>query len=202
MPEHQTIKTIIKPHFKYLAMKRSFFIIAAILLSVTAANAQKLYTKNGLIGFFSSTKMEDIKADNNQVLCVLNTQTGELQFSLLNKGFHFAKALMEEHFNENYIESTKFPKSTFKGTVADISKIDLSKDGTYPVKVTGDLTMHGVTKGMVTTGNIIVKGGIATASSKFMVKLADYNISIPGAVKNNIAESIEINVNCTLDQKM
>ena len=78
MPEHQTIKTIIKPHFKYLAMKRSFFIVAAMLLSATAVNAQKLYTKNGLIGFFSSTKMEDIKADNNQVLCVLNTQTGEL----------------------------------------------------------------------------------------------------------------------------
>ena len=183
-------------------MKRSFLIVAVILLSVTVSNAQKLYTKNGLIGFFSSTKMEDIKADNNQVLCVLNTQTGELQFSLLNKGFHFAKALMEEHFNENYIESTKFPKSTFKGTVADISKVDFSKDGTYPVKVTGDLTMHGVTKSVAAAGNIIVKGGTATASSEFMVKLADYNIAIPGAVKNNIAESIEINVNCTLDQKM
>ena len=146
--------------------------------------------------------MEDIKADNNQVLCVLNTQTGELQFSLLNKGFHFPKALMEEHFNENYIESNKFPKSTFKGTVADITKADFTKDGTYPVTVKGDLTMHGITKNITAAGNITVKGGKVTAASKFMVKLADYNISIPGAVKSNISESIEITVKCDLDQKM
>jgi polyisoprenoid-binding protein YceI len=155
-----------------------------------------------MISFFSSTKMEDIKADNNQVLCVLNSQTGELQFSLLNKGFHFAKALMEEHFNENYIESNKYPKSTFKGTVTDISKVNFTADGTYPVTVKGDLTMHGVTKNTTASGNIIVKAGKVIASSKFMAKLADYNISIPGAVKSNISESIEITVNCTLDQKM
>jgi len=146
--------------------------------------------------------MEDIKADNNQVLCVLNTQTGDLQFSLLNKGFHFPKALMEEHFNENYIESNKYPKSTFKGTVADITKVDFTKDGTYPVSVKGDLMMHGITKNITAAGNITVKGGKVTAAAKFMVKLADYNISIPGAVKSNISESIEITVKCDLDQKM
>lgn len=182
-------------------MKRLFFTIAAILM-IAAVQAQKLYTKNGLVSFFSSTKMEDIKADNNQVLCVLNVPTGELQFSLLNKGFHFSKALMEEHFNENYIESNKYPKSAFKGTVADIGKVNFTADGTYPVTVKGDLTMHGVTKAASASGHIIVKGGKATATSKFMVKLADYNIAIPGAVKSNIAESIEITVNCTLDQKM
>ena len=95
-----------------------------------------------------------------------------------------------------------FPNQHLKVLLQILAKIDLSKDGTYPVKVTGDLTMHGVTKKIAAAGNIIVKGGKATASSKFMVKLADYNIAIPGAVKNNIAESIEINVNCTLDQKM
>jgi len=183
-------------------MKRSLLIIAAALSFSTFLQAQKVYTKNGLVSFFSTTPMENIKADNNQVLCLLNTQTGDLQFSLLNKGFHFPKALMEEHFNENYIESNKYPKSTFKGTVADISKVNFSKDGTYPVSVSGDLTMHGVTKALTATGNIIVKDGKATAASKFMVKLADYNIDIPGAVKKNIAESIEITVNCTLDQKM
>lgn len=182
-------------------MKRLIFVFA-VLLSATTTLAQKLYTKNGSISFFSSTKMEDIKADNNQVLCVLNTQTGELQFSLLNKGFHFAKALMEEHFNENYIESNKFPKSTFKGTIADIGKVNFASNGTYPVSVKGDLTMHGVTKTTIASGNIIVKDGKATASAKFTARLADYNISIPGAVKNNISESIEITVNCNLDQKM
>jgi len=183
-------------------MKRFFFTAAALIVFAAAANAQKVYTKNGLISFFSSTKMEDIKADNNQVLCVLNTQTGDLQFSLLNKGFHFPKALMEEHFNENYIESNKYPKSTFKGTVADITKVDFTKDGTYPVSVKGDLVMHGITKNITAAGNITVKGGKVTAAAKFMVKLADYNISIPGAVKSNISESIEITVKCDLDQKM
>ena len=183
-------------------MKRFFFTSAALIVFAAAANAQRVYTKNGLISFFSSTKMEDIKADNNQVLCVLNTQTGDLQFSLLNKGFHFPKALMEEHFNENYIESNKYPKSTFKGTVADITKVDFTKDGTYPVSVKGDLVMHGITKNITAAGNITVKGGKVTAAAKFMVKLADYNISIPGAVKSNISESIEITVKCELDQKM
>lgn len=199
MPGRQIIKII---YLKTNDMKRSLLIITAALLFTTATQAQKIYTKNGLVSIFSTTPMEDIKAANNQVLCLLNTQTGELQFSLLNKGFHFPKALMEEHFNENYIESTKFPKSTFKGTVADISKVNFSKDGIYAVSVTGELSMHGVTKSLTTTGNIIVKDGKATTSSKFMVKLADYNITIPGAVKKNISESIEITVNCLLDQKM
>ncbi|GAB2838452.1 YceI family protein [Ferruginibacter profundus] len=183
-------------------MKRFFFIATLLTIFSVAANAQRVYTKNGLISFFSSTKMEDIKADNNQVLCVLNTQTGELQFSVLNKGFHFPKALMEEHFNENYIESNKFPKSTFKGTVAEISKVNFTQDGTYPVSVKGDLVIHGVTKNITAPGSIVIKDGKVATSSKFIVKLADYNISIPGAVKSNISETIEITVKCNLDQKM
>lgn len=182
-------------------MKR-ILLAAVIVCSLQTSMAQKLYTKNGLVSFFSSTSVENIKAENNQVLCVLNAQNGELQFSLLNKGFHFPKALMEEHFNENYIESNKYPKSTFKGTVADISKVSFDKDGTYPVTVKGDLNIHGVTKAVSTAGNIIVKAGKATASSKFTVKLADYNISIPNLVKDNISQNIEITVNCLLDQKM
>lgn len=183
-------------------MKRSFFFIAALMLFSTFSRAQRLYTKNGLISFFSTTTMENIKADNNQVLCTVNCQTGELQFSVMNKGFHFPKALMEEHFNENYIESTKFPKSTFKGTIADIGKINFTADGTYPVMVTGELNMHGVIKTTTVPGSVTVKAGKATVTSKFMVKLADYNITIPGAVKKNISESIEITVNCLLDQKL
>ena len=183
-------------------MKRFIFAVAVIVFFYSAATAQKVFTKNGLVSFFSTTKMEDIKADNNQVLCVLNTQTGDLQFSLSTTGFHFAKALMEEHFNENYIESSKFPKATFKGIAGDISKIDFTKDGNYTVSVKGDLTMHGITKNITAPGTITVKGGKITAASKFMAKLADYKISIPGAVKNNISESIEITVNCNLDQKM
>ncbi|MFT3682144.1 MAG: YceI family protein [Ferruginibacter sp.] len=183
-------------------MKKTFTTIVFILAISVFSNAQKYYTKNGSISFFSGTKLEDIKADNNQVVSVLNAQTGELQFSVLIKGFHFAKATMEEHFNENYLESDKYPKSTFKGTVADISKVNFTKDGSYPVTVSGDLTIHGVTKKVSSTGSITVKAGVPAASSKFNIKLADYKVTIPSVVSNNIAETIEITVSCKYDQKM
>jgi polyisoprenoid-binding protein YceI len=146
--------------------------------------------------------MENIKADNNQVMSVLNVATGELQFSLLVKSFHFEKALMEEHFNENYLESNKFPKSTFKGTITDIGKVNFLKDGNYPVNVSGDLTIHGVTNKATTKGSINIKDGKITGISVFIVALADYKIEIPKLVESNISKTIEITVNCFYDQKM
>jgi len=183
-------------------MKRIILFSLVMLAATSIANAQKIYTKNGHISFFSKTSMENIKADNNQVMSVLNTQTGELQFSVIIKSFHFEKALMEEHFNENYLESTKFPKASFKGTVADISKVNFAADGTYPVTVSGDMTIHGVTNKATAKGNFIVKGGKATGNSVFTVALADYKIAVPKLVENNIAKTIEITVNCLYDQKM
>ncbi len=178
--------------------------IIAILLFTTAGNvnAQKVFTKNGNISFFSKSPLENISAKNNQVMSVLNVQTGDMQFSVIIKNYHFEKSLMEEHFNENYLESNKFPKSTFKGKLSDLSKIDFTKDGTYNVVVNGDLNLHGVTKNIAAPGIIIVKNGLVSASSTFKIKLADYDISIPKLVKDNIAESIEISVNCSYDQKM
>lgn len=180
-----------------------YLILSAVFLfSLAPAHAQKYYTKNGNISFFSKTSLENIKADNNQVMSVLNAQTGEIQFSVLIKSFHFEKALMEEHFNENYLESEKFPKATFRGNITDMSRVSFATDGMYTVPVSGDMTMHGVTKKVTTTGTITIKGGKVSATSKFMVKLADYNISIPGLVKENIAESVEVTVLSSFDQKM
>jgi len=182
---------------------KTFILSALCLITISYnATAQKIYTKNGNISFFSKTNMEDIKADNNQVMSVLNTQTGELQFSVLIKSFQFQKALMEEHFNENYLESGKYPKATFKGTIADIRKVNLTADGTYPVSVSGDLTMHGVTNKVTTKGKIVVTGGKITGNTIFSVALADYKIEVPKLVENNIAKNIEITVNCLYDQKM
>lgn len=182
-------------------MKHLLSFALVVLISSNLA-AQKVYTKNGSISFFSKSPLENITADNNQVMSVLNTQTGEMQFSVLIKGFHFEKALMEEHFNENYMESTKYPKATFKGNVTDMSKVNVSKDGSYDVTVSGDLNIHGVTNKVSVPGTIAVKGGKISAKSKFMVKLADYKIAVPKVVKDNIAENIEISVDCTFDQKM
>jgi polyisoprenoid-binding protein YceI len=183
-------------------MKKLIIPFITILILTNSVQAQKYYTKNGNISFFSKTSMENIKADNNQVMSVLNSQTGELQFSLLIKSFHFEKALMEEHFNENYLESDKFPKAGFKGTITDMSRVSFSTDGLYTVPVSGEMTLHGVTKKINTTGTLTVKGGKISATSKFFIKISEYNISIPALVKDNIAESVEVTVNSDFDQKM
>jgi len=183
-------------------MKRIIFSLLCSAAFYSSSIAQKFYTKNGSISFFSKTALEDIKADNNQVMAVINTQSGELQFSLLIKGFHFKKALMEEHFNADYMESDKFPKSTFKGIITDMSKVNFTKDGVYNVPVSGDLTIHGVTKKANTNSTITVKDGKISGAAKFTVTVADYNISIPKIYRDNIAKTVEITVAGNYDQKL
>lgn len=183
-------------------MKKLIIPFIAIFMLANSVQAQKYFTKNGNISFYSKTSMENIKADNNQVMSVLNSQTGEIQFSLLIKSFHFEKALMEEHFNENYLESDKFPKAGFKGNITDLSRVSFATDGLYTVPVSGEMTLHGVTKKITTTGSLTIKGGKISATSTFFIKLSEYNISIPALVKDNIAESVEVTVNSNFDQKM
>jgi hypothetical protein len=179
---------------------KSLFLFVFLFIAGFSLSAQKSYTKNGNISFFSKAAVENISADNNQVLSTFDSQTGQIQFSVLINAFHFKKSLMEVHFNENYMESGKYPKAIFKGTITDISS-GLTKDGTYKVNVTGDLTMHGVTKNISTPATITIRDGIPSANAVFKVKLADYNISIPKIVKENIAETIEIKVSCVYDKK-
>jgi len=161
---------------------------------ILAANAQKFMTKNGYIGFFSHTSMEDIKGDNNQVAGVIDVTTGEMAFQALIKSFHFDRALMEEHFNENYMESDKIPKSIFKGKITNLSSVNFSKNGTYDVTVEGDLTIHDVTNKISTKGTIeVITGGI-NASSKFNINPEDYKIIIPGVVRDKINKNLEVTV--------
>ena len=181
---------------------KAFVIVPFLILLFFLSDAQKVYTKNGSVSFFSTSPLENISASNNQVMSVLNLSTGDLQFSVLIKSFHFKKSLMEEHFNENYMESDKYPKASFKGKINDLSKANFTKDGVYTVEVSGDLTMHGVTNKISTTGTITVRSGIITAAADFKLKLADYKISIPKIVKDNIAEVIDIKLSCLYDQKM
>jgi polyisoprenoid-binding protein YceI len=174
-------------------MKRLTVILLYLGL-VLGANAQKYMTKNGYIGFFSSTPVEDIKADNNQVASVIDISTGEIVFQVLIKSFKFAKALMEEHFNENYLESEKFPRSTFKGKITNLAAVDFSKPGQYEVTVEGDLNIHDVTNKVSVKGSIeVIPGGI-NANSKFNVVPEDYKIKIPAIVRENIAKIIEVKV--------
>jgi len=184
-------------------MKRTLLIVLTLTLtcSFRPSYGQLYFTKNGRISFFSKTSFQDIQADNNQVLSVLNLQTGTIQFSVLNDAFYFPKAKMQEDFNENYMESNKYPKSTFKGTISDISSVDVSKDGNYTIHVTGELMIHGVSQKISSTGTIMVKNGKLSATAAFYVLLKDYNISIPSIVNNKIAEKIRVTIDCNYEKK-
>lgn len=181
-------------------MKR---IVMVALFSAFAygASAQKYITRTGKVSFFSSTPVENIEAVNNEAGAVLDSKTGDLVFQTAIKSFKFEKALMQEHFNENYMESDKYPKADFKGKITDISKVNFAKDGKYDVVSTGKMTIHGVTKDVTIPGTVTVKGNQATLNSKFKVKPQDYKINIPKLVENKIAKEIEVTVNSILEKK-
>jgi hypothetical protein len=174
-------------------LKRPFILFILSTLFLTA-NCQKYMTKNGFIGFLGHTPMEDIKADNNQVASVLDISTGDLVFQVLIKSFHFDRALMEEHFNENYLESDKYPKSSFKGKITSLMAVDFKKNGTYPITVEGDLTIHNVTNKISAKGSVEVVSTGINASSKFNIVPEDYKINIPGLVRDKIAKDLEVTV--------
>jgi polyisoprenoid-binding protein YceI len=178
---------------KLMIMKR-LFILFLFLVVAFSVNAQKYMTKNGYIGFFSHTTMEDIKGENNQVAGVIDISTGDMVFQALIKSFHFDRALLEEHFNENYMESDKFPKSSFKGKILNLSSVDFHKNGIYPVNVEGELTIRDATNKINTNGTIEVTDGAITATSKFNLSPGDYNINIPGVVREKINNNLEVTV--------
>jgi hypothetical protein len=178
---------------------KSFLIVAGIsLVFMSAVSAQKYSTKNGRISFYSETAAEKIEAQNTQVNSALDISTGDFVFKTLIRGFEFEKALMQEHFNENYMESEKFPNSTFKGKVTNLKDINFAKDGKYNATVEGDLLIHGVTKKVSVKGTFEIKAGSVFADTKFNVLIKDYNIKVPNTVINNISESIEIRVSVEL----
>lgn len=175
-------------------MKILLFSVLTLAANFTLT-AQKFMTQSGTIKFFSKTPMENIDAVNNQVSSVFNLENGEVVFSVLMKGFVFEKALMQEHFNEKYVESDKFPKSNFKGSVKNFASVKLT-DKPTEVMIAGKMTIHGVTKDIETKGTLTkVNDKSIKAASVFSVLLADYDIKVPAAVKENISESIEITVN-------
>jgi polyisoprenoid-binding protein YceI len=181
-------------------MKKLLLITLCVAAVSSAAYAQKFITKTGHIKFYSESPMEKIEAHNHQVNAALNLATGDFVFKVLMKSFDFEKALMQEHFNENYVESDKYPNATFAGKVVNINEVNINKDGTYNATVQGALTIHGVTKQVQTKGSLEVREGKILGKAKFNILLSDYNIKIPGAVTNNISKEIEITVEVNLEK--
>jgi polyisoprenoid-binding protein YceI len=172
--------------------------ISIILLAWMSINqaGQDIYVcKNAKISLYSSAPIEDIKAVTSEGASVYNAATGELDFSVAIPSFQFEKSLMQQHFNAEYMESDKFPRATFKGKIEE--NVDVTKDGSYPIKATGQLTVHGVTQTRTIPGNLLVKNGVITMTSEFMVKCVDHHIDIPQIVFHHIAESIKMNVSAT-----
>lgn len=167
-------------------------LIGLALIHPTTVFSQRLSTRTGFVGFYSKTSLEDIKAENNQVFAIIEPGTKKIAFSLLVKGFVFAKELMQEHFNENYVESDKYPKSNFTGTYT--GDVDLNKDGVYKVTVKGELSLHNVTKPVEVPATMEVKAGHLIGVTEFKAKPEDYNISIPSLVRDKIDKEIQVKI--------
>ncbi|MFN8777254.1 MAG: YceI family protein [Flavobacteriales bacterium] len=181
-------------------MKNLFFLFAALLGFSTATCAQKYFTRTAHIDFYSHTSIEDIKAENNSGTLVIDAATGQIEVACTIKAFEFEKALMQEHFNENYMESNTYPNATFKGKLENISSINFTKPGSYTTKATGTLTMHGVEQAVSVPVTITVEGDKITGETRFVVNPNDYKINIPGPVKGKISEAIEVKVKANLAQ--
>jgi len=181
-------------------MKKIINVFIVAFLVSSSVFGQNYITKIGYIKFYSETPIESIEAHNHSVNSALNPESGDFVFKLLIKSFEFEKALMQEHFNENYMESDQFPNAMFKGKVSNLSEIDFSKAGEYEAEINGDLTIHGVTKSVEEKGTFVVEDGAIQGKSVFSVRLEDYEIKVPGAVKKQISESIEITVNVMLEE--
>jgi polyisoprenoid-binding protein YceI len=184
-------------------MTKSPVIIIAMLLCAAPSFAQLFFANDGKIKFDATAPAspDKIEGTTNSATCLLDLATGDLAWQVLVKGFKFEKALMQEHFNENYLESDKYPKATFSGKITNMAELNLKKDGTYKANVTGKMKIHGVEKEHTAQGTVTVGGGKITLNSEFDIKLADYDIKIPMVVSANIAKTAKVSVSATLSPK-
>ena len=180
-------------------MKKILFALILILLASVTQAQNRFYTKNAKIDFFSETPLEDIEAKNKSAVAVFDPKSGNLQFSLLIKGFEFKNEEMQDHFNEDYLESDKFPKAEFKGQIVNNASVNYTKPGTYNVQVKGLMTIHGVTKEVQSNGTIKVDTDGLKANSTFNIAMADYGIKISKLVRDKIAKTVKVTVDAKLD---
>ena len=182
-------------------MKLILLVMLASAFQFAAAQT-KYYSKAGKVSFYSKAPMESIEAHNAKGVTVFDMASGRIEFSVLLKGFEFEKAKMQEHFNEDYVESDKFPKAVFTGNLKDVSNLKTDKDGTYTLLLSGTLTMHGITKPQTAQAIFSVKAGTISAVTEFTVLLADYNIQVPSLVADKISKNVRIVINVPSYQPM
>jgi polyisoprenoid-binding protein YceI len=179
-------------------MKRCAFVLLT-LFSVSFCFGQVYMTRNGNIKLSSDTPLESIRAENKDVEAAIDLKNRNIAFSLPLKSFKFTRSLMQEHFNEKYVESDKYPRSTFSGSFGET--IPKGQDGSYPVKVRGKLTLHGVTRDVEIPGTFVRKGNVLTGTANFKLNPTDYKIRIPYIVRDKIEKETAIQVNIVCNQK-
>ena len=177
-------------HYLYLC-------VSLLILPLITEAQDRYITRQGFISFYSHTPVEDIEAVNNQVLSIVDLESGAVAVSLLMKSFQFEKALMQEHFNENYVESDKYPKANFEGRIMNLPEIRAGDNGVAQIK--GNLTIHGITQPITMEGKLDIKKERVRFEGSFMVTVADYDIKIPTIVTRNIAK--EVKVTCVLNHE-
>ena len=177
-------------------MKRflSYLLVLLLTAPLSGYAQSKFMTKAGKVSFFSTSIIEDIEAHNTTAASVVDVGGGQLAFSIAVKEFTFKRTLMQEHFNENYMESEKFPRATFSGRFTGLDLATLTTPGLHTVSVEGDLLLHGVTRHITVQGTMELKSGQLLVFSYFSVAPADYNIEIPLLVRENIAKIVSIRV--------
>ena len=181
-------------------MKRLFFLMGISFVSLFLS-AQTFSSKNGTAYFISKTDVINIDATNKSVASIIKKESGEIVAIVLIKAFKFSLATAFDHFNEEYMESSKYPKASYKGKIIELPDLDLTKEGTYDVTTEGELTIHGVTKPIKEKGIITIKNGKMIGECNFSVLLDDYKIEVPSVVKERVAQNIEIKLTATYDIK-
>jgi len=169
---------------------RNLFLILFIGAALTA-NGQKYLCNNGDVSFFSEAPLENIKANSNQATSLIDLENGKVAFSVPVNSFQFKKSLMQKHFNENYMESERYPKASFSGKISGYE----NKDGQYRATAIGDLTIHGQKRKVTVEGDLTINGREVTINAVFPVKLKDHKIKIPKILFSNIAEEVEVTLN-------
>lgn len=175
--------------------KPLFSLMLGALLSLNA-QAQQWVTRAGEVHFLSETPVEDIEATSKEASVILDLETGRVAVQVPILSFHFEKALMEEHFNENYMESGTYPKAKFAGTLRDFG--GLPESGAVEVTVDGSFEVHGVAVDRPFNGTLERKGDEVMLICRFDVRTEDHKIPIPAVVRDNIAEVIAVDIKATL----
>ncbi|RAW01231.1 YceI family protein [Pseudochryseolinea flava] len=178
-------------------MKFFLFMVFAVALNFTTSAQQRYFAEKSKVSFYSDGVVEDITAVNEKVTSIFDAFKGDVAFLMSIKDFQFEKKLMQVHFNEKYMESEKYPKSTFQGKIVGFNS---AEEGVQQVRAVGKLSIHGVTKDVDAIGTIEKNGSFLQVKSKFNVKLLDYNINVPQIVWKNIAQQVEVTIEFTYRQ--